>query len=62
MKKRFTAQRKKQIAAGIGILIICAIVMLVAANGKSVEDRDITPVLLLAPMGIYLIFTKREMR
>lgn len=61
MKKRFTAQRKKQIAAGIGLLIICAIVMLITANGKTVMDRDVSAVLFLAPLGIYMIFTKDEM-
>lgn len=62
MKKRFTAQRKKQIAAGICLLIGCIILLCVTAQGKTVRDNECGAVLLLAALGVYLIFTKREMR
>lgn len=45
---------------GIGLLILCGIMVEMARTGLTVEDRDITPVLLFGPMGLYLVFTKKK--
>jgi len=44
---------------GVGMLVLCAFVIVTAFHGTALEDRDATTALLLAPMGIYLIFSKR---
>ena len=62
MKKRLTAQRKIQIVAGVCLLIGCIILLCVTAQGKTVRDNECGAVLLVAALGIYLIFTKKEIR
>ena len=52
--------RIQQILMGIGLLIICGIIVQMARTGLTVEDRDITPVLLFGPLGLYLIFTRKK--
>ena len=43
----------KKFLSGIALLAICAVCILVARTGNTVADRDITPVILLAPIGIH---------
>ena len=45
---------------GIGLLIICGFIVQMARTGLTVEDRDITPVFLFGPMGLYLVFTRKK--
>lgn len=52
--------RIQQILMGIALLIICGCIIQMARTGLTVEDRDITPVLLLGPMGLYFVFTKKK--
>ena len=52
--------RIQQILMGIVLLIICGLIVQMARTGLTVEDRDITPVLLLGPLGLYLVFTKKK--
>jgi len=52
--------RIQQILMGIGLLIICGFIVQMARTGLTVEDKDITPVLLFGPMGLYLIFTRKK--
>lgn len=63
MKKivRSLLRRKNQIAAGIVLLIISAIIFIMTLNGTNIIETDATPALLIAPLGIYLIFTKQTM-
>jgi ABC-type polysaccharide/polyol phosphate export permease len=49
-----------QILMGIVLLILCGIIVAMANTGLTAEDRDITPVLLFGPLGLYLIFTKKK--
>lgn len=44
---------------GFGMLAICALMVLMAYYGKTVEDRDCTAILILAPTALYLLFVKR---
>ena len=43
---------------GLGLLAICAFVVLMAYSGQSVEDKDCTAILLFGPIAFYLLFTK----
>lgn len=43
----------KKFLLGVALLAICAVCILVARTGNTVADRDITSVILLAPMGLY---------
>lgn len=59
-KKRKVYARKLfiQKLMGLGILAISVFVIWLAANGETVEERDITPVLFMIPLGISLLFSK----
>jgi len=48
----------RQKLIGLAILALCALLLWVCSTGVTPEDRDGTAVLLLAPMGFYLIFSK----
>lgn len=50
----------KQAILGLLMIGVCAVVMLIAMNSPLPEDKDISPVLLFGPAGIYLIFTKHK--
>jgi len=58
--KKIRKWRICQILMGISLLILCGIIVAMANTGLTVEDRDITPVLLFGPLGLYLIFTKKK--
>ena len=59
MKKR--AYRKKLImqkVMGLVLLLICGVVIMMASTGANFADKDVTPILILVPLGLYLVFTK----
>lgn len=43
---------------GIAALLLCVVIVVFALHGQTPEDRDVTPVLLMAPLGFYLLFSK----
>jgi len=49
---------KKQRIIGVLFVIISILLVLLASQGTTVEERDVTAVLFTLPLGIYLIFTK----
>ena len=51
-------KRLIQIGMGIATLIICVAIVLIACNGNTYEERDITPILFMAPISLMLIFTR----
>lgn len=55
---RRSPQLLKQRLVGVCLLLICAIVVVIALSGHSPAEKDATPVLLLAPLGGYLLFTR----
>lgn len=58
-KKRARARKLFiQKLMGIGILTISVFVIWFAANGETVEERDVTPVLFMIPLGISLLLSK----
>lgn len=59
MKKR--AYRKKiikQKVMGLLLLLICGVVIMMASTGTNPEDNDVTSILILGPIGLYLILAK----
>lgn len=60
-KTRNQLRRRKLIEQrimGLFLLAVCVLNIIFACNGKTMEDKDCTPILLFAPMGFYLLFTK----
>lgn len=61
ISKRSKAYRRKMIKQrliGIGALLLCVFIVVFALHGQTPEDKDVTPVLLIAPMGFGLLFSK----
>ena len=50
----------KQKVLGILLLLICVGIVVLAANGTALEEKDITAVLILAPIGMYALTTKEK--
>jgi hypothetical protein len=50
----------KQKIYGLILLLICAGIVCLASQGVTMEERDMTPVLLLVPLGIYLLVSKED--
>lgn len=59
-KRRKAYRRKiiKQRLMGIGALLLCVFIVVFALQGQTPGDSDVTPVLLIAPMGFGLLFSK----
>lgn len=59
--KRYKLSAKgEQKLIGLAFIAISIIVILVACNGNTIEERDATAVLLFAPLGLYLLFGKKQ--
>jgi hypothetical protein len=48
----------KQRVFGLSILLLCATIVMAASGGRLPEGGNITAVLLFAPIGVYVLFTK----
>lgn len=44
---------------GLALIAISAILLYIASHGVTVESRDATAVLLILPLGLYLLFTRK---
>lgn len=44
---------------GLVVLACCAVALWLCSTGTTVQDRDATAVVLLAPLGLWLLFTKQ---
>ena len=51
---------KENTYCGIGLLIVCVIYVMIARQGHTVEDRDISAVFFLVPMALSLLFSKHK--
>lgn len=53
-------QRKmiKQKLMGLGVLACCALALWLCSTGVTLEDRDATAVVLLVPLGLYIVFSR----
>lgn len=43
---------------GFAMIAMCIMIVFIAYSGETVEGRDVTSVILFAPMGFYLLATK----
>jgi len=48
----------KQKLMGFALLIMCVLLLWMCCAGRTAEDKDGTVLLLLAPLGLWLLFTK----
>lgn len=60
MRTKIQKWRVIQILIGLTILGLSALVIMLAWGGKTVEETDITPIFLLVPFGLYLIFVNKK--
>ena len=52
------SKRAEQKLMGVGLLLICAVVLWLCSKGTTPVDDDATAVVLLAPLGLWMLFTK----
>lgn len=52
------SKRTEQKLMGLGLLVICGFVLWLCSTGTTPEDQDVTAVVLLAPLALWMIFTK----
>jgi hypothetical protein len=51
----------KQKVYGALLILACAVMLALAAQGTTPIERDATPVLFLFPLGLHMIFTKKSL-
>ena len=54
-KKKLFVQK----AMGIALLVICAAMLALCAGAASPEEQDTTAVIMLAPLGLWMLFTRK---
>lgn len=56
-------QRRRKVVVqklmGIALIAICALMFWLASTGVTPEEKDCTAVLLIAPIGVYMLFSKQ---
>ena len=55
-------RRKKlfvQKLLGLALIAVSVLLIYIASKGATIEEKDATAVLLTAPFGLYLLFTKK---
>ena len=59
-ERRLERRRRmiKQKLMGIGIVLLCIVMVKFAMTGMTPEDKDVSFAVLLLPLGIYMIFTR----
>ncbi len=59
--KRHTCHKKlmEQRLMGLGLLTCCVLVLWLCSKGTTPVDRDATAAVLLAPLGLWMLFTKQ---
>lgn len=66
MTKRLTTSKRRmrrkklieQRLMGMGLLVCCVLAVWLCSTGTTMVDRDATGVVLLAPLALYMLFTK----
>ena len=54
-RRKLTEQR----LTGLALLILCVGMVWMCATGETTTDRDATAALLLAPLGLWILLTKK---
>ena len=60
-KKQRRIYRRKMVMQklmGLGLLACCGVLLWMCSTGTTMADRDGTAVVLLAPLALYMLFTK----
>ncbi len=57
-RKQMRKQRMIRRAAGLGLLILCTLIVFMASKGNNTADREATPIVFLIPIALALIFCK----
>lgn len=57
-KKTYIKLRVTQMLLGFAMLIVTAIILALASNGNTIIESDATPVLITAPLGLWLICSR----
>ena len=56
-------QRRRKVVVqklmGIALIAICALMFWLTSTGVTPEEKDCTAVLLIAPIGLYMLFSKQ---
>ena len=58
MKNYQPSKLMEQKLMGLVLLVICAFVLWLCSTGTTPEDQDAKAVVLLAPLGLWMLFTK----
>ena len=45
-------------AAGLGLLLACALIVFMASKGNNTAEKEATPIVFLVPIALALIFCK----
>lgn len=57
-KKIHKRKMIEQRIMGIVLLLICVVTIVMCMHAQTIEESDASPVLLLAPLGFCLLFSK----
>ena len=52
------SKRCEQKLIAIGLLLTCVVMLWWCSTGTTPEDQDATAVVLLTPLGLWMLFTK----
>lgn len=58
-KREHRIRMLKQKMLGVAMLLICVAMVIVAWNATTIEQSDVGAVLFIAPMGLWLLLSKR---
>lgn len=59
-KRRYHPDLRKQKVLGLIMIAITVCLLILAMDGQSVMERDATCTLFTLPLGLYMLFSKRE--
>lgn len=51
---------KQQRILGVILVLLCILIVLIAAQGTTPEEQDVTAVVFLLPLGLYAMFGKKK--
>jgi predicted branched-subunit amino acid permease len=55
---QYKRKRRTQKLYGLAMILISIFIVILASQGTTIEERDCTAVLLTAPMGLWMLFSK----
>lgn len=58
-RRRYRRKMVEQRAMGLMMLACCVLVLWLCSMGTTPEDQDATAVVLLAPLALWMLFTKQ---